>query len=191
MLLELGKSLLKIGAIRFGSFKSHDGRFSPYYVDLRGVASFPDVMKLTLSCLKSKTDSGIEFSHICGVPVSGAIFGAVLANEIQKPFLYTIGGDANRMHGQIRPGARVLMLDDVSESGKYMEHAIQIIRANGGIVSDALVVIDRAEGAKEALAGRGVTLHSFTTINELATKLKESMALTDEQAEMMETKPAA
>lgn len=191
MILELGKSLLKIGAIRFGSFKTHEGKYSPYYVDLRGVASFPDVMKLTLSCLKSKADSSIEFSHICGVPISGVILGAVLANEFQKPFLYAVGGDANKLHGQIRPGARVLVVDDVSESGKYMEIAIQIIRANGGIVTDALVVVDRAEGAKEALETKGVKLHSFTNINELASKLKESMALTEDQAELMETKPAA
>lgn len=189
MLLELGKSLLKIGAIRIGSFKTHDGKFSPYYVDLRGVASFPDVMRLTISCLKSKAESGIEYSHICGVPVSGAVFGAILANEYQKPFLYTVGESARRMHGQIKPGSRVLIVDDVSESGKSMENAIYTIRANGGIVEDALVVIDRSEGAEKTLESKGVKLHSFTTMDELAMKLKASMVLTDEEAQLIETKP--
>ncbi len=190
LLLELGKALLKIGAIRFGSFKTHEGKFSPYYLDLRAVGSFPSVMKVTLSCLSSVADS-IDFSHVCGVPISGAIFGALLANSSQKPFLYTVGRRSLKMHGQVNPGSRVLVIDDVSESGKSMEHAIQTIRANSGVVEDALVVIDRSEGAIETLKAMGVKLHYFATIHELAERLKESMALTEEEVQLIETKPGS
>jgi orotate phosphoribosyltransferase len=188
LLLELGRTLLKIGSIRIGNFTTREGESTPYFIDLKRVVSFPDVSKLVLDCLESASE-GIRYSYLCGVPISGLVFCALLANKHQKPLLYPAGESNYKIHGMLRPGSEVLVVDDVSETGRSIEYVAQAVRANGGIVKDALVVIDRLEGADKILAEHGVKLHSFTSIREIAETLKDNMALSEEEAELIETKP--
>ncbi|MGH6971163.1 MAG: hypothetical protein ACREEQ_06085, partial [Caulobacteraceae bacterium] len=54
----------------------------------------------------------------------------------------------------------VLVTDDVATSGGSVMQAIDAARAAGAIVDNALVLVDRQEGASEALAAKGVRLHS-------------------------------
>jgi orotate phosphoribosyltransferase len=188
LLLELGRSLLKIGSIRIGNFTTREGESTPYFIDMKRVVSFPDVSNLVLSCLESAS-GGIEYSCLCGVPISGLVFCALLASKHQKPLLYPAGESNYKIHGMIRPGSEVLVVDDVSETGRSIEYVVQTVRANGGVVKDALVVIDRLEGAEKILDQANVKLHSFATIESIAQALKDNMALSEEEAELIETKP--
>jgi orotate phosphoribosyltransferase len=188
LLLELGRSLLKIGSIRIGNFTTREGESTPYFIDMKRVVSFPDVSNLVLDCLESASE-GIRYSYLCGVPISGLVFCALLANKHQKPLLYPAGESNYKIHGMLRPGSEVLVVDDVSETGRSIEYVVQTVRANGGIVNDALVVIDRLEGAGKILADSGVKLHAFTTTEKVAETLRDNMALSDEEAELIETKP--
>ena len=43
--IELSRILIKIGALKFGTFKLTSGKISPYYLDLRIIPSFPNVYK--------------------------------------------------------------------------------------------------------------------------------------------------
>jgi len=58
-----------------------------------------------------------------------------------------------------------------------------VIRAEGGVVEDAVVLIDREEGGADALARDGIKLHSLLKITSIARKLYEMGVVTDEQLE--------
>jgi orotate phosphoribosyltransferase len=69
------------------------------------------------------------------------------------------------------PGDKVLVLDDVATTGKNIIEAVEAIRGEGGVVEDAVVLLDRQQGAKENLRKAGVKLHTFTTMRQIADKL--------------------
>jgi uridine monophosphate synthetase len=54
------------------------------------------------------------------------------------------------------------------------------VRAEGGIVSEAVVFLDREEGGKELLEKSGVKLHSVLKISEIAKTLYEMDAIDHE-----------
>lgn len=186
---ELCKVLNKIGAIQFGAFKLTSGRTSPYYIDLRIVPSFPEafqrVCDLCIKLIQNKLGAD-SFDRIAGIPTAGIPFAAAIAYQLRKPFLYIrprlrLHGRERRIEGIIMPGNRVLLVDDLITTGLSLRRATEAIRAEGGLVADAVVLLDRQEGGKEKLARDNVTLHYLLTASEAAKKLYETGAIDEEQ----------
>ena len=186
---ELSQILNRIGAIKFGTFKLTSGRISPYYIDLRIIPSFPDafqkVCDLYIKLLEK--DLGVEnFDRIAGIPTAGMPFASVTAYHLKKPFIYIrskvkLHGRERRIEGVIMPGNRVLLVDDLVTTGLSLRKAAKNIRAEGGLVSDALVMLDREEGGKERLLKDNIKLHYLLTASEAATKLYELGTIEEDQ----------
>jgi orotate phosphoribosyltransferase len=64
-------------------------------------------------------------------------------------------------------GKKVVLIDDVATSGGSILQAVDQIEAAGGRMTDAIVILDRDEGATEKLADRGITLHALFTAADL------------------------
>ena len=64
-----------------------------------------------------------------------------------------------------------------------MRRAAEAIRAEGGVVKDAVVLLDREEGGNEKLADYKVSLYSLLTASEAAEKLYQIGAITKNQLE--------
>ena len=187
---ELGLVLLKMNALKIGSFETSDGKLSPYFIDLRRLASIQSAFSLATDCLDfaySEKGKSFESDYVCGIPIPGLILSSILANSKKLPLIYPSRAHPNSIIGLLKPGARVLIIDDVSETGLSIKSAIQAVRVSGGVVDHALTLIDRSEGADKLLSEIGVMLHHFTTIEELASTLRMNMALSDEQIEALES----
>ena len=186
---ELSKILHKIGAIRFGTFKLTSGRPSPYYIDLRIVPSFPDAFSevCNIYVKLAEAELGVKgFDRIAGIPTAGIPFASVLAYRLKRPFLYIRPkarphGRGRRIEGLLMPGDRVLLVDDLITTGLSLRKAASAIRAEGGIVSDTLVLMDREEGGKERLKKDNITLHYLLTAREAAKELLELGAIEEDQ----------
>jgi len=182
---ELCKILHRIGAIKFGVFKLTSGKISPYYIDLRIVPSFPDAFQRVCSFYKTLTqkDVGAEnFERVAGIPVAGIPFASLMAYHFRKPFLYIrkeakLHGRQRRIEGILAPGDRILLVDDLITSGSSLKNAAEALRAEGGIVQDAVVLLDREEGGKENLAEAKIRLHSLVKISEAVDVLYDLGAL--------------
>lgn len=190
---ELCRVLNKIGAIKFGAFKLTSGRTSPYYIDLRIVPSFPDafqrVCDLYIKLIQNELGAD-GFDRIAGIPTAGIPFASILAYQLRKPFLYIrprprLHGRERRIEGIIMPGSRVLLVDDLITTGLSLRRAAKAIRAEGGLATDALVLLDREEGGKERLAKDNVTLRYLLTASEAAKKLYETGAIDEEQLKII------
>lgn len=186
---ELSRILHKIGAIRFGTFKLTSGRTSPYYIDLRVVPSFPDAFSEVCNIYVKliEAEMGVKnFDRIAGIPTAGIPFASVLAFRLRKPFLYIrpkakLHGRERRIEGLLMPGDRVLLVDDLITTGLSLRRAAGAIRAEGGVVSDTLVLMDREEGGKERLKKDGITLRYLLTAREAAKKLLDLGAIEEDQ----------
>jgi orotate phosphoribosyltransferase len=185
------KTLLKIDAIRIGTFETHDGKYTPYFIDLKNVSSFPSAFSLSVDCLEfaaNEIGRSYEFGGICGVPVSGLVFASALAYKMQKPLVFPVSKQPEKgVRGFLVPGTRVIVIDGVSETGISMKSSILSVRAAGGVVEHALTLIDRMENAAKLLKSEGVQLHSFTTIKELESSLKDKMAISEEEERAIES----
>jgi orotate phosphoribosyltransferase len=184
---QLCQVLYKIGALKFGTFKLASGKISPYYIDLRLVPSFPDAFHKICDLYAKLIESSVgvdSFKRIAGIPTAGIPFASVVAYNLNKSFLYT--RPAQRTHGRERKvegilvsGDKVLLLDDLATSGKSLRKAASAIRAEGGIVENAVVLIDREEGGNENLARDGLRLHYLIKASEAANTLCDVGAITD------------
>ena len=185
---EMAKILIKIDALKFGVFKLTSGKSSPYYIDLRIVPSFPDAFKQIIDFYTEQITQQIgtdKFDRIAGVPIAGIPFASQIAYNLKKPFLYVRKGirrhgRKRRVEGILVSGDRVLIIDDLVTTGLNMRKAADAIRAEGGVVTDAIAFLDREEGGKTKLTKDGLKLKALMKISEVAKILFETDAIDEE-----------
>jgi len=186
--VELAKILHKIDALKFGLFKLTSGKVSPYYIDLRIVPSFPDAFRQICDFYGESITSQVglkNFDRIAGVPIAGIPFASQIAYNLRKPFLYVrkgvrLHGRQRRVEGILVSGDRVLLVDDLVTTGLTLKKAAKAVTAEGGVVKEAVALLDREEGGKENLAKYGIQLHTLLRISEVANTLYEIGALDEE-----------
>ena len=175
---EFCNILLRTGSLKFGTFKLTSGLLSPYYVDLRLIPSYPEAFQLTIDMYRSVVEPDLvkRAQRLAGVPSAGIAYAAVVALNLNKPLLYVRKeqkehGRERKVEGLLQPGDKVLVLDDVVTTGKSLLEATEAISAEGGIVEDAVVLLDRQQGAERNLQKKHVKLHAFTTMRRIADRL--------------------
>ena len=174
--------------IRFGDFTLASGKKSPYYIDLRLVPSYPIYYRKMIKGLQNirAEDVGLEnFHSLVSVPTGGLVVAASLAIEIVKPIIYVRKeakehGTGKAVEGVTCQDMKLLMIEDVVTSGGSVIKAIKSIKDEKMQVTDAYAIVDRMEGATEALQAEGVKLHSLLTIKQIAESLFEQKLITED-----------
>ncbi len=88
--IELIKRIYDIGAIKFGEFVLKSGKKSPYYIDLRVLPSYPDILVEVAKEIKSIIDSQQEKPTVlCGVPMAGLAIANALGMQTGMRVVYT------------------------------------------------------------------------------------------------------
>jgi len=183
----------RINALEFGTFKLSSGRITPYYIDLRLIYSFPDAFQRILGFCTTfiREELGTEgFDRIAGIPIAGIPLASVVAHQLDKPLLYVrqatrLRGRKRRVEGVLVSGDRVLVLDDLITTGISMKRTVASIRSEGGIVTDAFVLLDREEGGTKRLLENQVKIHSLFRLGRVVKKLYEMNTITEEQLKML------
>ena len=174
--------------IKFGDFTLASGKSSSYYVDLRLVPSYPQEFRMMVKYLENQIteDIGLEnFESIVSVPTGGLVIASALAIETVKPLIYVRSkpkdyGTSKSVEGKIHDGMKVVMIDDVATTGGSVVNAIKSLTEVNVPVKDAYVIVDRMEGADEALAELGVKMHSILNILQIAEVLYEQKMIDGE-----------
>ena len=167
--------------IKFGDFILASGKSSSYYVDLRLVPSYPHEFRMMVKYLENQitNDIGLDnFESIVSVPTGGLVIASALAIEIVKPLIYVRSkpknyGTSKSVEGKIHDGMKVVMIDDVATTGGSVVNAIKSLTDVNIPVKDTYVIVDRMEGANEALAELGVKMHSILNILQITEILYE------------------
>ncbi len=184
---EFAKFLHQKGIIKFGDFTLASGKKSSYYVDLRLVPSYPHEFRMMIKHLQNDvaTNIGLDnFDSIVSVPTGGLVIASALAIETVKPLIYVRSkpkeyGTSKSVEGKIQDGMKVLMIDDVATTGGSVVNAIKSLRETNIRVTDAYVIVNRMEGADEALKEQGVSMHSILNIMQITQILHEQNLVDD------------
>ena len=186
--VEIAKILHNIDALKFGVFKLTSGKASPYYIDLRVIPSFPDAFRKICDFFAEQITNQIglkNFDRIAGIPLAGIPFASQIAYNLGKPFLYVrkgvrLHGRKRRVEGILISGDRVLLVDDLVTTGLTLNRAAKAVRAEGGVVRDAVALLDREEGGREKLEKNGTNFHALLRMSEVAITLFEIGAIDEE-----------
>lgn len=184
---EFATFLHQKGIIKFGDFTLASGKKSSYYVDLRLVPSYPHQFRTMIKYLQNNIAESIglnSFDSLVSVPTGGLVIASALAIEIVKPLIYVRSkpkdyGTSKSVEGQIYEGMKVVMIDDVATTGGSVVNAIKSLKEANIVVGDAYVIVNRMEGADEALKELGVKLHSITNIIQITQALHEQKLVDD------------
>ncbi|MDX5337419.1 MAG: orotate phosphoribosyltransferase [Cyclobacteriaceae bacterium] len=137
---EVADKLLEIQAIRLQPEKPFtwaSGWKSPIYCDNRLSLSFPEVRKLIRDQLvKSVMHFFPEAEAIAGVATAGIPQGALIANELDLPFIYVRSkpkghGMENMIEGRVTPGQKVVVVEDLVSTGGSSLKAAEDLKAAG------------------------------------------------------------
>jgi len=170
------KMLLEVEAVRFMTDKPFiftSGRASPVYTDCRRLISFPRVRQTLIDFGVStvQRDAGFEqFDAVAGGETAGIPFAAWFADRLMLPMLYVRKqpkgfGRGAQIEGEMAPGCRCLLVEDLATDGGSKLNFIEAIRQAEGKVADALVVFHYGifPQSTSSLAAVGVRLHGLAT----------------------------
>lgn len=149
-------------------FRLASGNFSPIYVNCRLAISDPVVMRLFCATAQRViARQELAFDAVAGGETAGIPYAAYLASALDRPLVYVrkkpkAYGIANRVEGVLKPGARVLLVEDLITDGGSKLGFLEALEEAGGRVTEALVLFDRQQGGADLLARHGVRLHAVT-----------------------------
>lgn len=153
-----------------GDFTLSSGRRSNYLFQLRQTTMHPEgatlIGDLIVDYMKSAGLRCVGGLELGAVPVVTAV--AVMAFQKSYPASAFFvrkepkqHGAKEQIDGHLKKGSEVLVVDDVTTSGKSMLDAADVIEAEGCKITTALSVVDREEGASRNLLDRGIKLVSL------------------------------
>ena len=184
---EFATFLHQNGIIKFGDFTLASGKKSSYYVDLRLVPSYPHQFRKMIKHLQSLISEQVgydNFDGVASVPTGGLVIASALAFELVKPLIYVRSqakehGTGKLVEGIIKKEMKMLVVDDVATTGGSVINGVRALKEAGAKISDAYVIVNRSEGAKESLQKEGVTLHHVLDIFEIAKILHQEKLIDD------------
>ena len=153
------------------------GKESDYYIDARLVTLSPEGVylcaKLILDIVKNDDLDAIGGPTLGADPMVGAV--GVLSYQEGKPVNTFIIRKAPKAHGKqqqiegplLSKEGKIVLIDDVATTGKAFLQSLDVLDEMEIPVKKAICVVDRNEGAKEALAQRGCELISLFDISEI------------------------
>jgi len=130
-------------------FRLPSGWASPVYMDCRRLISFPAVRRdLVARGLQLLREQGAlrDVVSVAGGEASGIALAAWMAEALDLPLEYVRKKQAGqtRIVGVVKPGDKVLMVDDLMAAGQSKVAFCKALAAAGAVVEDLFVVFDYA-----------------------------------------------
>jgi len=175
---DLIDTLFEIGSIKFGSFKLKSGVTSPFYIDLRPIISYPQLLK-KISELLWQQASSLHIDRVCGVPYTALPIATCISVVHNVPMLLKRKevkeyGTKQLIEGHFSPGDRCLLIEDIVTSGKSILETIEPLHAAGLVIASVAVIINREQGGVMAIEKQGFHVSPLMTISDVFIRLKHT-----------------
>lgn len=177
---EIAKDLLQIKAIKLSPkspFTWASGLKAPIYCDNRLLLSYPSIRNKVTDSFVGLSRQFAPFNCIAGVATAGIAHGALLAQTTKQPFVYVRSkskahGRQNLIEGELRPHAKVLVVEDLISTGGSALQAVEALRKEGSEVVGVIAIFsyqfDQAEEAFKKANCKLATLSNYEALLEEA-----------------------
>lgn len=187
--------LLKVKAIKLqptNPFTWASGWKSPFYCDNRKTLSYPDLRSFVkIQTARLILERFPEAEAVAGVATGAIPQGAMVADTLNMPFVYVRSkpkdhGLENLIEGELKPGTKVVVVEDLISTGGSSLKAVEAIRNYGcevvGMVASYTYGFDVAEKAfKEA----GVELVTLTNYEAVVAQALRTGYIKEEEVELL------
>lgn len=173
VMTSLCDHLKECGAIKFGDFTLASGKKSKYYIDIKKASANPRILKLIAREISRKIKNhSIDADYIGCVALGGVPIAVAVSLETDLPLIIIRKeakeyGTKGQIIGDFIKNSRVLMVEDVATTGGSVLRAIRLLRDEGLLIKNVIVVVDREEGAHAALADEGIELTPLVRIGDI------------------------
>ena len=169
--------LLNVKAIKLqptNPFTWASGWKSPFYCDNRKTLSYPALRNFVkIEICRLIEENFPEVDAVAGVATGAIAQGALVADELNLPFVYVRSkpkdhGLENLIEGELRPGMKVVVVEDLISTGGSSLKAVEAIRNNGcevvGMVAAYTYGFDVAQKAFSDANVRLITLTNYEAV---------------------------
>lgn len=173
----LAEKLLGIKAVKLqplNPFTWASGWNSPIYTDNRKTLSYPEIrnlIKVEIARLIAENFGDAE--AVAGVATGAIAVGALAADTLGLPYVYVRStpkdhGLENLIEGNLKPGQKVVVIEDLVSTGKSSLKAVEAIRNAGCEVVGMLAIFTYGfPVAEERFNEAGVKLITLTNYNAM------------------------
>ncbi|MDM7922227.1 MAG: orotate phosphoribosyltransferase [Pyrinomonadaceae bacterium] len=150
-------------ALLEGHFVLSSGLHSPKYLQCALALQFTaDAQKFGKAIAERYLESGVE--TVASPAIGGLVIGFTVAAALNVKFIWTErqNGEMTLRRGfSLRPGEKILVVEDVITTGGSTRECIAALEANGGSVVAAASIVDRSNGEADV----GVPRTSLVTLD--------------------------
>jgi orotate phosphoribosyltransferase len=173
----LAEKLLGISAIKLqpdNPFTWASGWNSPIYTDNRKTLSYPEVrtfIKTEISRIILEDFANAEY--IAGVATGAIAQGALVSDNLNLPYVYVRSapkdhGLENLIEGNLKPGSKVVVIEDLISTGGSSLKAVEAIRAAGCEVVGMIAIFTYDfPVAQKSFKDAGVKLVTLSNYNAM------------------------
>jgi orotate phosphoribosyltransferase len=145
----VAEKLLKVKAVKLqpnNPFTWASGWKSPIYCDNRKTLSYPEIRNfIKIELARIVLEKFEQATVIAGVATGAIAQGAMVAEELGLPFIYVRSkpkdhGLENLIEGDLPPGSKVLVIEDLISTGGSSLKAVEAIRNDGSEVIGMLAI---------------------------------------------------
>lgn len=191
----LAEKLLKISAIKLqpeNPFVWASGWNSPIYTDNRKTLSYPDVRSfIKVELCRIIMENFQDVDAIAGVATGAIAQGALVADTLGLPYVYVRStpkdhGLENLIEGNLKPGQKVVVIEDLISTGGSSLKAVEAIRAAGcEVVGMAAIFTYGFPIAIEKFKEARVTLFTLSNYNSMLEAALETNYIKAEDIETL------
>ena len=192
---QIAEKLLQIKAIKLepaNHFTWASGWFSPIYCDNRKTLSFPEVRTFIRDAfVKTINQEFGDFDVIAGVATGAIAQGALVAQEMNKPFVYVRSkakehGMGNQIEGFLEQGKKVLVIEDLISTGGSSLSAVNAIRENNcEVVGMAAIFTYGFQKAVDSFSQSNVKLVTLSNYNALIEQALSTGYVSESDVELL------
>ena len=161
--------LLKKYAYKHGRFTLSSGEESEHYVNCKPVIltgkGLEVVSTMMLDYIDTACVAGLTLGAdplVSGVTLVGKGAGLIIRKEPKGH------GTQSQIEGPLPPlGTTITVLEDVTTTGASAIKAVEVLRNAGYHVNRVVTIVDRQEGAIDAMIEAGLEFRSLVTLEEL------------------------
>ena len=192
---QVAEFLLQIKAIKLqpdNPFTWASGWKSPIYCDNRVTLSHPTIRTYIRQKLVQVIQE--EFGSagcIAGVATAGIPQGVLVAQELGLPFIYVRSkpkdhGTGSMIEGEVIPGQRVVVIEDLISTGKSSLQAVQALRDAGCTVAGLAAIFSYGfDQATENFHEAKCKFYTLSNYNALLKYAEENSYISADESEIL------